>query len=153
MKRIFNTEFEISLKILLLLSTISPEIMTTERIVYYDFIASYGFSFSVYNINLNGDNSYRFEEIGARRTRCIQAIKSLVLDGLISVKRSREGFKYSINENGANVVKALSSEYAKQYRAAVKGTHDKYCMFSDAELIKEINQKALQLIRGEQNVF
>ena len=147
MKRIFNTEFEISLKILLLLSTISPEIMTTERIVYYDFIASYGFSFSVYNINLNGDN------IGARRTRCIQAIKSLVLDGLISVKRSREGFKYSINENGANVVEALSSEYAKQYRAAVKGTHDKYCMFSDAELIKEINQKALQLIRGEQNVF
>ena len=76
-----------------------------------------------------------------------------MLDGLISVKRSREGFKYSINENGANVVEALSSEYAKQYRAAVKGTHDKYCMFSDAELIKEINQKALQLIRGEQNVF
>ena len=57
------------------------------------------------------------------------------------------------NENGANVVEALSSEYAKQYRAAVKGTHDKYCMFSDVELIKEINQKALQLIRGEQNVF
>lgn len=149
MKRVFNTEFETSLKILLLLSTISPESMATERIVYYDFIASYGLSFSVYNINLNGDNSYRFEEIGARRTRCVQAIKSLVLDGLISVEKSSEGFKYRINTKGMNAVEALSSEYAKQYRDAVKGTHDKFCMTSDDELIKGINQKALQEIRGE----
>ena len=111
----------------------SPEIMTSERIVYYDFIASYGFSFSVYYIYLNGDNSYRFEEKGARRTRCIQAIKSLVLDGLISVKRSREGFKYSINENGANVVEALSSEYAKQSRAAAPGPPAPYCTPPDVE--------------------
>lgn len=149
MTKVFNSEFETSLKIILLLFAVQPESLTTERIVYYDFISTYGHAFSVYPIDLNGENRYRFEEIGARRIRTLQAIKSLVLDGLIAVEKTPEGFQYKIHPAGIQIAQSLSSDYAKQYVESVKGTHNAYHVASDIELVTEINRKSVRLIRGE----
>ncbi len=148
MTKVFNTEFETSLKILLLLAAVETECITIERIVCYDFISTYGRSFSVYDIDINGENSYRYEEIGARRIRAVQAIKSLVLDGLIVVEKASDGFKYLIHPAGKSIAASLTSEYSKCYTEAVKKTHSKYHAVTDMELISEINKKSVQLIRG-----
>lgn len=148
MTKVFNTEFETSLKILLLLAAVETESITIERIVCYDFISTYGRSFSVYGIDINGENSYRYEEIGARRIRATQAIKSLVLDGLVVVEKSSDGFKYAVHLAGKTIARSLTSEYGKSYAEAVKKTHSKYHAYTDMELITEINKKSVQLIRG-----
>lgn len=148
MTKVFNTEFETSLKILLLLAAVETESITIERIVCYDFISTYGHSFSVYDMDINGENSYRYEEIGARRIRAAQAVKSLVLDGLLAVEKSSDGFRYKIHPAGKVIATSLNSEYGKNYFEAVKKTHSKYHAVTDMELITLINKKSVQLIRG-----
>ena len=149
MTRVFNTEFETSLKILLLLFAVEPESLTIDRIIYYDFISTYGHSFGVCDINLNGENSYRYEEIGARRIRAKQAIKTLVLDKMIVVNKTPDGFHYKIPPVGISIAKTLTSDYAKKYTETVKETNNRYHAISDIELVSEINRKSVQLIRGE----
>lgn len=147
MDEIFNTVFETSLRILLLLSVVAPEGMTIDRIVVYDFLVVYGQSFSLTEYNLNGENTYRFTELSARRTRCDNAIKSLALDGLIAIIKSPDGFKYKINFNGDKLAKTLTSGYASGYLQSAKQIQETYKDVSDSDLVKEINMKAIQLIR------
>lgn len=121
--------------------------MTLDRIVVYDFFAVYGQSFSLGDNNLNGENSYRFTELAARRTRCNNAIKSLVLDGLISIEKSSDGFKYTVSANGSLLAKSLTSKYASCYLQTAKRIQERYKDVIDSDLVKEVNLKGLQLIR------
>ena len=149
MTKVFNSEFETSLKIMLMLFAVHPQPLTADRIVCYDFISTYGSEFGVYTVNLNGENSYRFEELGARRIRAMQALKSLVLDGLTDIRKTTEGFQYVSNVSGNSIAQSLTSEYAKQYIEAVKGTHKAFQTITDIELVTEINRKSVRLIRGD----
>ena len=76
--RLFNTPFELSLHVVLLLDVANAGI-TLDRIAAYDFIAIYCEDFGVADKSLNGENGFAFSELSARRNLTKTAIKNLVV--------------------------------------------------------------------------
>ena len=149
MNKIFNSSFETGLRVLLLLSSIQPQAATIDRITAYDFITIYGRDFGVSKTNLHGDSNFNFSELASKRINCNEGIKEFVLDGLISIKRTEEGFTYYLNQSGKKYVESLSSDYAAQYLEISQKVHQKFSSFSDEEIINLINKKAINELRRE----
>lgn len=116
MNKIFNTTFESSLRILLLLSVSEDEQMTLDRIADYDFITIYSKYFGISDMALHGENEFGLSEFAARRGMMQSTMKSLVLDGLVSVKRRLNGFQYSISSHGKGYHSYLNTVVALAFR-------------------------------------
>lgn len=99
MTEIFNTPFEVSLRILIVLN-VSYARLSVDRISALDFITIYGKDFGVSEYNLHGDNDYRFSEYASKREIISQAVKNLVLVGYILPHCNKSGFTYSISKSG-----------------------------------------------------
>lgn len=112
MRTVFNSTFEVSLRILLLLSESGDAGLSIDRIAAYDFITIYSRYFDLSDRVLHGENEFGYSEIASRRNKAQAAIKEMVLDGFVLVVRSKEGYKYRIAENGKKVASNLVSEYA-----------------------------------------
>lgn len=128
MANIFNTDFELSLRVLLLLE-IYDSYLSQDIIRDLDLLATYGKEFGVSDINLHGDNSYSFSEMASRHSIIKNAIKQLVTDGLILVRATSTGFSYKISFNGKEYVTSMMSDYVIEYQNEVKKikmfTHEK----------------------------
>lgn len=147
MNNLFNTPFEISIRILLLLSAYAQPI-TVERILITDFISTYGKDFGITENNLNGDNSYRFSEFIARRELVKQAVKKLVLQRLIKPEGSKLGFIYTLTEDGRNLINEFVSSYAEKYVPTAKLAEEYLRDKKETEMLKLINEGA-QTFEGE----
>lgn len=147
MNDLFNSSFETGLRVLLLLSSIQPQSATIDRIAAYDFMTIYGKNFGVSEINLHGDSNFNFSELASKRANCNEGIKEFVLDGLISINRTDEGFTYFLNSAGKKYVSNLSSDYAEQYLAISKKVHKKFSALSDEEVVNLINKRAIKDLR------
>lgn len=64
--QVFNTEFEISLRILCILANINKE-LSLEKILYFDFISTYAKEFGLAMHNIQGDSNYKLGEFAVRR--------------------------------------------------------------------------------------
>lgn len=58
--RLFNTPFEMGLRVMLLLASAPKKTFTVDRIVELDFIACYPVDFDLSFANLHGDNDYKY---------------------------------------------------------------------------------------------
>lgn len=114
MNNLFNTPFEISIRVLLTLS-IQSEPVSSDRILASDFITTYGQDFDIFTSNLNGDNSYHSSEFIARRSLVNTAIKKLVLQRLIQPSQNEQGFRYSLSDEGTLLIPKFVSIYAEKY--------------------------------------
>lgn len=137
----FNTEFEISLRVLLLLSI--EDGISFNRICAIDFIATYGKDFNVSTMDLNGSSIYRAAEYANRKNLVNSAIKELVLKDLVKPQKSEKGFVYFISQRGNEVVSKFQSEYSEKYKNSCIKTKN---LLSDGKtdiaLEKLINSKA-----------
>lgn len=147
MNEIFNSSFETGLRVLLVLSSIQPKTATIDRIAAYDFITIYGRDFGVSHINLHGDSNFNFSELASKRASFNEGIKEFVLNGLISINRTQEGFTYFLNDKGKKYVESLSSDYANQYLEIIQKVHKKFAGTSDEGIINLINKKAIKELR------
>ena len=111
MTKIFNSTFEVSLRILSLLSTVATTDMNVDRITAYDFITIYSKYFELSDINLHGDNNFGFSEFSARREVVQEATKRLVLDGLIRAIRHKNGFCYVLTDIGRQFCVVQNNDY------------------------------------------
>ncbi|MGF7002569.1 DNA-binding MarR family transcriptional regulator [Lachnospiraceae bacterium PFB1-21] len=148
MNSVFNTYFETSLRILLLLSSTDNE-MTMEKIVFLDFITVYGSSFDVASENLNGDNSFMYSELAARKKNVTGAIKELVTQGFIEAIKGMHEFKYRITELGATTTAKFESRYASKYRISAKKVCQKFGNRPEQEINMLIYDKAASSLKGE----
>lgn len=82
MNELFNSPFELSLRVLIILNTAQLR-LTIDKIVAYDFISTYSSDFGISESNLHGNNSYRFSEYTTKRIIITQSIKNLVLEGFV----------------------------------------------------------------------
>ena len=146
MTKLFNSTFEVSLRALLLLSQTDDVNMTIDRIVAYDFISLYSRHFDLADVNLHGDNEYGFSELPARRTVMQEALKELVLDGLVSTSRRKDGFCYEITETGAAFCQKQTTDYANTYRRLASATHKKFKTMTEVEIMAIISQKATRAL-------
>lgn len=136
------------LRVLLLLSVNDGQILSQERMIYYDFMATYGKYFDVSKENLHGDNDYGFGELARRRKYVNSAIRDLVLRSMIEVKEQEDGFYYCISGKGKEITDALKSEYAVRYRQGMEEILEKCGKLSDDELYQVIDASAKKMLRG-----
>lgn len=146
MTQIFNTEFEISMRALLLLSAFDRPI-DIDYIKTVDLLSIYGKQYGVSDVNLHGDSSYCFSEIAARHDTIKSALRNLVKANLINVSTSQSGYAYSINGNGMICCENMRSDYAKEYKEAVKITK-KYLSGKTAKEIHDITYGQLKRRNG-----
>ncbi len=147
MKDIFNTTFEISLRILMVLKS-SPIYMSLDRIVAFDFITTYSYDFGIGGKNLHGNNNYNFSEYAIKRKIVSEAIKKTVLTGYVTPKYGRGGFTYTISKDGALFCESLNNAYIKQYEYIVKQVDLKFSDYSDRNLVHLINSHAISKLGG-----
>lgn len=113
--KLFNTPFELSLHVVLLLDVVDMG-LTLDRIAAYDFIAIYCEDFGFANKSLNGENGFAFSELSTKRNLIKKAIKDLVVDGLVTATDDNAGILYLISESGRKMSTSLQSEYAMKYK-------------------------------------
>lgn len=115
MSRVFNTAFEASLRLVLLLSVIDEPI-EFERMVALDTITIYGKSLNLAYIDLHNNLERRTEEYSARRYHDKNAINRLVLTSYVKARVYDDSIVFSLTEVGREYSDSLSSEYACDYR-------------------------------------
>lgn len=147
MTKLFNSTFEISLRILLMLSVSDESGMTIDRVVAYDFITIYSHNFGLSDSNLHGDNEFSFSEFASRRNLMTNAMKSLVLDNMVSVLRKKDGFRYAINEFGRKFCQQMTTEYAAAYLKLAKKTLITFNMKSEVEILNLISSESMKALR------
>ena len=137
---LFNSTFEMGLRIATLLSVDSKRCYSVTRILAIDFISCYAYAFGFSDNNLHGDNPYMYSEISSRRTLIQEAVKNLVLRGIVDV-RVDGGYYYQIKEKGITYVFSFESEYATEYRMSIEKVISELCDYTDEELMKMIQFK------------
>lgn len=139
---------EMALRILLLLSADRDKIYSMNRIIYYDFIVTYGRYFGISEESLHGENDYGFGELARRRKYATLAIKELVLRRMVKVNESENGFYYQISADGEMSAKALSTEYANAYRLYAGIVVSRYRKLTDNEVMQSIDASSKMMLRG-----
>lgn len=148
MKDVFNTPFEMSLRILIILYTARSK-LSIDRITALDFISTYGRDFGVSEYNLHGNNRYRFSEYATKREIASQAIKELVLRNYIKLHCYKSGFRYNISSIGISFCESLNDEYVECLTNNVKKSIILFSNYSDRKLIHCINEYAIAMFGGE----
>lgn len=150
MNNLFNTEFEFSLRVLLILEAAREQMLTEDMLAATDFISVYGKEFGMADKNLHGDNKYKFSEFTLRRELVLKGIKYLVLNDLIHVTPSTKGFSYSINQNGLRYISNFASDYAESYRRVLKQTLMFIVNKTERDMLNFINHRSLSSLREEE---
>lgn len=146
MNKLFNSSFENSLRILLLLAEFNCG-QSLDKIYASDFMVSYGAAFGVSEVDLNGDNQYKFSEFASRREIVRLALKQLVLDGLVRPDNSTDGILYSITDAGREYSTTLESEYAEEYRITARKIVELVSAVSERTIIDKINKMSAESLR------
>ena len=116
MNRLFNSDFEISLRLLTVMSH-SKKKLSLDDAVALDFITIYAAQFNISNENLHGNKSFMYSEFTSLRKVAKTAVKYLVLKGLISPSLDTDnGFLYSSTPLGDEFSNSLENEYSVKYR-------------------------------------
>ena len=110
-------------------------------------MVSYGATFGVSKSDLNGDNQYKFSEFASRREIVRQALKQLVLDGLVWPDNSAAGILYSITDAGREYGATLDSEYAEEYRSTARRIVEMVSDVSERSIIEKINKMSAESLR------
>ena len=113
--KIFNTQFEVSMRILLLLS-VYRQGLDQDRIQYLDFFTIYAKNYRLGNENINGNSSFMLNDLTEQHALFRDSIKELVVQGLITVKYTNQGFLYNISPEGIEVCSKMSSDYSVIYK-------------------------------------
>lgn len=143
MNDILGTTFEAYLRVLILFEAANQDTLKEETITALDFITVYAKDFDITDFNLHGENKYRFGEYPYRRELVQSAVKRLVMDGLIDVLQTSDGYDYRLNQKGIEFSLNLQSDYADNYYETALQVMEKTKEKSEQELIKMINSSIL----------
>lgn len=117
---IFNSVYETSMRLVLLLNTFDC-LLSSEEIFVFDFIATYGKEFGLTDVSLNGDSEFTLSKATLRRKRVMEAISYLVRNGYIMPIIAISETKYELTDKGNEFYKKISmSGYSEKYILTVE---------------------------------
>ena len=151
MIKMFNTSFEISLRILLTLESAPSIWWTADRILTFDFITIYSGDFGIAEENLHGENSFKYSEFTLRRELVKEALKSLVSRQFIDVKTTSDGFVYALGKLGGECCADMENEYAQRYRDLAAIVKESFGDKTDNEILGVIRKYSISSIRRSSN--
>ncbi len=137
MMKIFNNNYELAIRALIVLYAYESP-LSIEGISAFDLLTTYGKQFKVYDYNLHGDNPLSFCEISTRRIEIKNSIKYLVINNLVNVIKTNQGFAYRINDKGSNVCKNIESEYAVEYLKIMNYLVDALNSKTEQDIINDV---------------
>ena len=137
--KIFNTKFEVSMRLLLLLYSLNTG-LDEDKILYLDFFTIYAKNYKLGDDNINGDSKYMLNEFTAQRRLIKESIKVLVLEGLIDVNNTKEGFIYKINSKGKSFCESMTSDYSKKYKKQATITRE-WFLYKTIKEIKDYSKR------------
>ena len=143
MIRIFNSEFENELRLILLIDAFKKP-QNADKIYVADFIVTYGIT----NHNLNGENVYKFSEFISRRPLVLKILKKLTFTGYAKPLLTTSGIVYKLTDEGERLSRLLDSDYAREYRATATEVIRHIENKAERTLISEINRMAASSLRG-----
>jgi hypothetical protein len=145
---VFNTPFEISLRVLLTLEAGDGGRETAMKIAALDFITVYGEDFGIAEANLHGENSYRFSEFTLRRKRVEDALKELVLDGMIAAySDGDDGFTYAMSDRGSNYCDKFNNAYTDGYRIDASKARMLFANMTDRKIMGLIHKYSMSSLQ------
>lgn len=148
MNNVFNTPFEISLRVLLTLEVATcDKWLTSDMIAASDFITVYCKDFGLSNENLHGDNNFKFSEFTLRRELIQKAVKTLVLDGLVKVATTKNGFSFAISHKGRDYCNKFENSYSLLYRQMAKKVQAFLKGKSEREAFIHINRLSISTLQ------
>lgn len=147
MDRLFNSTFENSLRLLILLDEYDMP-KSLDMLYAVDFMSLYGASFGITDQNLNGDNDYKFSVFASHRESIQEALKALVLNGTVQAVSYNEGLAYIITPEGEDFCLSLDSEYAKEYRKAAQAVIKTVSNRSERTVIDAIYKLSAKSFQG-----
>ena len=142
MINVFNSVFEVSLRILCILNENSKPI-SLERVYCLDFISTYAKDFGYYSINLHGNNNYNYSEFTTRIQLIKAGLKDLVLQGYVDFSITPEGLLYSISKIGKDNQKQMNDDYYHELSSIVKIIISITNNKTDSELIDIIESNSI----------
>ena len=145
MNNIYNSTFELALRIILLLNSCKCA-YTADRIAAVDTIAIYGKNFGIAADNLHGDSNYYIGEYAAKRRTVQRALKRLVLDGYVFPRQAGGIIVYSITGPGELYAKELSTVYAQEYCENVNLAVSFLKHLSDRNIVNLVSTDGRQFI-------
>ncbi len=140
---LFNSPFETSLRILLLLSVNDNKYYSLEKILCIDFITCYSEDYGFNHHNLHGINHYKLSEISNRRKLIQTSIKDLVVKGLIT-PIINNGYIFAISKQGENYINSLTSTYSREYKEIALDVINKYGKEDDENVLTLIRSKTIK---------
>ena len=144
MNRLFNTVFENSLRMILLLDLYEMP-QTLDMLYAVDFMTQYGKTFGITNEELNGSNPFKFSEFTGRRDLVKESLRQLVLKGLVQPVETSKGMAYVISAEGEEYCAMLDSEFALKYKENACRTIEIVGNKSERQIISQINKLSTAL--------
>lgn len=139
--KLFDTVFETSLRLLLLLDELDAD-ASADYIQAVDFMALYGKHFSVSDSSINGDNPYMFCEYASRRELVRAALNELVLQGHIFPTAAESGFLFRNTYDGHRLADSLDNDFSQKYRRTVEAILESIKEIEGGALIEKLNEHA-----------
>lgn len=143
---VFNSVFEISLRVLCILNENNKPI-SLERIYCLDFISTYAKDFGYYSINLHGNNNYNYSEFTTRIRLIKDSLKDLVLQRYVDFSVTPKGLLYSISKKGENNQQKMNDAYYQELSDILKKIISITDNKNDPELIDLIENNSINTRR------
>lgn len=143
---VFNSVFEISLRVLCILNENNKPI-SLERIYCLDFISTYAKDFGYYSINLHGNNNYNYSEFTTRIRLIKDCLKDLVLQRYVDFSVTPKGLLYSISKKGENNQQKMNDAYYQELSDILKKIISITDNKNDPELIDLIENNSINTRR------
>ena len=147
MDKLFNSIFENSLRLLILLDEYDMP-KSLDMLYAVDFITLYGASFGITDQNLNGDNNYMFSVFASHRENIQETLKVMVLNGTAQAVSFNAGLTYIITPEGEDYCHSLESDYAKEYRKTAQAVIKAVSSRSERTVINAIYKQSAKSVKG-----
>lgn len=113
MSEIFNTPFELGVRMVYLLLALYPRKVDLQRLIYFDYAA-------IYSADLGGPESLhtpvplRGGEYASRREVIEEGLYLMASRSFIDVEAGGNGITYYLGENGPSLVGIIGGRYSKE---------------------------------------
>lgn len=138
MSEVFNTPFELGIRMVYLLMALYPRKVDLQRLVYFDYAA-------IYSADLEGPESLhtpvplRCGEYTSRREVIEAGLYLMAQRSFIDVEAGTNGVSFQLGENGPALVGLIGNEYSRELYKRCKWV---------ASVLGDKDDKALERIFG-----